>query len=70
MNEFCATYREPNDCDEATHNTIMVLNEQEEDQSLEEVLDNCQQVGCDADLYDAAGWRKGWVHRDGGYQLT
>ena len=38
--------------------------------TLDEVIENCRDLACDADLYDAAGFRKGYVAADGTYTLT
>jgi len=38
--------------------------------TLQEAIETCQAFGCEADLYDEPGFRKGWVHPDGKYTLT
>ena len=65
---YTVTYRESSTTTLDQHNALESL--PTEDVELEEVLDNCAAYGCDADLYDAAGFRKGWVHADGTYTLT
>ena len=41
-----------------------------EDVSLEDVINNCKAYACEAKLYDATGFAKGWVHADGAYRLN
>ena len=67
---YYVTYTEPLDIEESTHNSVMALNEDENASDFEAIRENCTLLGVDADLYDAAGFRKGWVKADGGYRLT
>lgn len=64
------TYREFLDLDEPTRNSVVALNEDENARDLEAIRENCTLLGVDADLYDAAGFRKGWVKANGYYRLT
>ncbi len=69
MADYFVTYREPQGADEITHNTIAGLNDCEDGYDLQEVIAHCTTVGCTAELFDAAGFRKGWVYADGTYRL-
>jgi hypothetical protein len=66
---YVVTYNSTLEMGAAQVAEVHVLNETEEPQELESIIDNCTTIGCDADLYDAAGFRKGWVHADGTYRL-
>ena len=37
---------------------------------LDEVIENCRTLDLSADLFDEAGFRRGWVHSDGTYTLS
>mgnify|MGYP001595230102 CR=1 FL=1 len=67
---YYTTYRESVDTDESTHNSVMALNGDENPSSLQIILENCRLLNIDADLYDEAGFAKGWVKQDGDYRLT
>ena len=67
---YHATYKTPSDAAESTRNTIDHLNDEASESTLDEVIENCRDLACDADLYDAAGFRKGYVAADGTYTLT
>lgn len=67
---YFVTFRERVDTDEATHNTLQSFNDNQEPTALEDVVDICETFGVDAELFDEAGFRKGWVKGDGSYQLT
>jgi hypothetical protein len=66
---YTVIYRE--DIDATTledHDAIQQL--PTEDVTLDDVIEACETYHVDAELYDAAGFRKGWVHADGNYRLT
>ena len=67
---YFVTFRASVDTDEATHNTIQAWNDNQEATSLENVVDMCATLGVDAELFDEAGFRKGWAKADGSYRLT
>lgn len=67
---FTVTYKASANADEYTRTTIARLNDEDAGFSLDEVLANCGNLECNADLYDAAGFRRGWVHADGTYTLN
>jgi hypothetical protein len=64
---YTVTYRERLGTTEKDHDEIMTL--ETADVELADVVAYCQHFGIDADLYDAAGFRRGWVHQDGTYTL-
>lgn len=67
---YYVVYEESLYLDEPTRNSVMALNEDENASDLEAIRENCKLLGVDADLYDAAGFSKGWVKTDGNYRLT
>jgi len=68
---YKATYQINGNNDEAERNSVDALNNQSEyDVELNEVIENCKNLTVDADLFDAAGFTKGTVHRDGSYSLN
>ena len=67
---FYVTYRESLDLDETTLDSVAELNDAEDASDLEAIRANCKRLSVDADLYDAAGFRKGWVKADGNYRLA
>ncbi len=70
MANYTVTYRTNTTHTAPQADAIQSLNEHEsETDSVESVIENCRQYECDADLFDAAGFRKGWVHADGNYRL-
>ena len=69
MSDYFVTYIEYMDTTEAAHNSLMALNESEEKATLQEVVENCQSLSVSAELYDAAGFRRGWVSQEGSYRL-
>lgn len=64
---YSVSYRTPVDADEVTRSTIDT--EPTSDVTLADVIETCRLCDCDADLFDAAGFRRGWVHSDGSYTL-
>jgi hypothetical protein len=66
---YRVTYTERSDTNEATHNSVQYLNESEETSELQAIIDHCTALEVDAQLFDEAGFRKGWVHADGNYRL-
>ena len=66
---YFVTYRESVDTDESTHNSVIALNDDKNPSSLQTILENCCLLNIDADLYDEAGFTKGWVKQDGNYRL-
>ena len=65
---YTVSYRAPSDADESTRNTLDT--EPTEGVSLDDVIEVCRITSAEAELFDAAGFRKGWVHANGGYTLT
>jgi hypothetical protein len=66
---YYVTYRETGETDEATHNSVQHLNDCDEPSDLAEIIDQCAALEIEAELFDAAGFRRGWVHKDGSYSL-
>ena len=64
---YTVTYRTLDTTTPEQHGAIQALPTEEVD--LADVIDACQTFGIDAELFDAPGFRKGWVHADGTYQL-
>lgn len=67
---YHATYKAPANADEYTRNTVARLNDDDGEIVIDEVVANCCNLECSADLYDDAGFRRGWVHADGTYNLS
>lgn len=67
---FAVTYKTSSDHGESTRNTIAHLNDEGGESTLDEVVTNCRDLECAADLFDAAGFRRGYVHADGAYTLS
>jgi hypothetical protein len=65
---YTVTYRELHTTTAAAHDALQHLATEEVE--LAEITNNCLDYQVTAELYDAAGFRKGWVHTDGTYQLT
>ena len=68
MTVYNVTYREHEDMSEVERNTIASAHTEGVD--LADVIETCKTCDCNADLFNAAGFRKGWVHADGSYTLT
>lgn len=66
MATYQVTYRVRDDADEPTRNAAEALPTEAD---LAEVVQNCVDLGLEADLRDAAGFRRGWVHSDGKYKI-
>jgi hypothetical protein len=60
-------YRENENTTLEEHNSVEALPGEDE---LDEIVENCKALNVAADLYDAGGFRRGWVHADGSYRLT
>jgi hypothetical protein len=69
MMDYSVVFRETLEMTEAEVRTIYYYNEQGP-YTLDEVRALCQAMGCHADLFNEAGWRKGWVHPDGTFTLV
>ena len=67
--EYYVTYRVPADADAPTRNSLGYLNHSDEPDTLDTICETCQQFTCEAELFDAAGFRRGWVHANGTYTL-
>lgn len=67
---YFATYITGEYHPEETRRAIAHLNDQHNAGTLDEVVANCRDNECNADLYDTAGFRKGFVYSDGTYNLT
>lgn len=65
---YVVMYRETEGTTLLDHDTIQHL--ETEGVTLEEVIENCASCHCNAALYDAQGFVKGWVHADGDYRLA
>jgi hypothetical protein len=66
---YYPTYREPVESSEDIAQQVNLLNEDDSPQTLENIRSLCQEIGCNAALYDAAGFAQGWVHADGTYTV-
>lgn len=55
---------------EAERNTLADENDRGTAMPLDHIRDVCRACDTNAELFDLAGFRKGWVHDDGGYTLT
>lgn len=68
---YTVGYRAASNSDEANRNSVDDLNHfNSEEVELDEVIANCKELEAEADLYDVASFRKGWVHADGSYTLV
>lgn len=66
--DYYVTFRTTAEMTEAQANATLAY-QSEEPYTLEEARAICISTGYEADLYDAAGFRKGWIHADGNYTL-
>lgn len=66
--DYYATFRETLEMTRDQVYELMACNDANP-YTLQEIIEICQAVPCDADLYDEAGFPKGWVHADGSYRL-
>lgn len=64
---YSVTYHANENSTESERNTIEAL---QGENDLESIIKNCVDLRAEADLYDAPGFRRGWVHADGSYKLT
>ena len=70
MTDYYTTYRASDSCDEETRNTVASLNDCPLSEPLDSTVATCVELGVGTDLYDAAGFRRGWVRADGSYAVT
>jgi hypothetical protein len=69
MSTYEVTYKAPRDADDALLDTVDYLNDHAGDETVADASRHCAVYGIIADLRDAAGFRKGYVHSDGSYTL-
>ena len=67
--DYYVTYRPRPDLSVSAQHTLEALNAHPAPSTLEEVIESCTYLAVEAELFDEAGFRKGWVHADGSYTL-